>query len=311
MGSIAPGVGGPGGRDDEEGATAGRTILGHHRLQRLRVHPELGVHRYEPHRSAREPGDRRGLRHRGVGLLAHVIGSVGEVLAELHVAGGHHGRQVRDRATGREDPSGFFGEAEQVAEPPDHVLLDLGQSGRDLPEVGEAVDRHRQELAQGRGVEATPRDVREVARTARLVGTGGRVAELGEDVLERAALLGRRRLQGERSLQGPVDVLGGRVGQAVDEADHVVDRRLPHRPHLLGRGVEGVSGHARLRRVASIVSSRRLDESVTSSTAGFERLDVSRRGLPEPAHLANELTRGLADLLLRWRDPLRVVPAVA
>ena len=277
------GVRGTGGRHDEERSVSGAAVLGHHRLERLGVHPKLRIDGHESHRATRHPGDRGGLRHGRVRLLAHVVRSVAEVF-ELHVTCGDDRREVRDRAAGREDAARLVRVAEEVAEPPDHVLLDLDQPRRDLPEVREAVHGHREELPERRRVQTATGDVGQIARATGLVGPRSRVAELGEDLVERPALLRGRCLQREGRLEGAVDVAGRSLGQTVDEVDHVVDRHLPHRPHLLGRGIEG-AGHAVLRSVASIVSRSRRDESVTSSTAASNASTCRDDGVPKPLTL--------------------------
>ncbi len=110
--------------------------------QRLGVDAELGVGRHDAQVRAGEARDRRGLRDAGVRLLAHVVGAVTEVLAELRVPCRDDRGEVRERAAGREQALRAFRILEQVAEPPRDVLLDRDRGRPLLPEAHEAVVRH-------------------------------------------------------------------------------------------------------------------------------------------------------------------------
>ena len=226
-------VRGAGARRHEERAHAGRAVLGDHPPEGVGVHPELVVGRHEANVPLREAGDRRGLRHARVRLLAHVVRAVEEVLAELRVPRRDHRGQVRHRAAGQQQSLRTLGVVEEVAQPPGDVLLDLDHGGARLPQAHVPVHALGDEVGERGRVQAAARDIGEVARTRVLEGLRDRGLRLGEQLVEVAALFGCGRTQLAGELDRSVGRVGGRVVEPVDEADQVVEGGLAHRAHVL------------------------------------------------------------------------------
>jgi hypothetical protein len=241
-----PRVGRPGVADHTEGTEALAPVGVHLGMQRLDVDPEIRCGRDDPHVALWEPGDDRRLHHRRVGMFGRVQRPVEEVRAEQRLARRHDGRQIRDRAAGREDPERLRRVVEQVREPAQDGRLDLRKRRRGLPHVDEPVHRERDVGGDRRRVQPAAGDEPEEARPPGLDPLRRCFQHRREHLVERLAELGSLLAEAGRELARPVAIRGWRGREPFDELDDRLDGAAGHRAHLLGRRFERerLSGHA-------------------------------------------------------------------
>ena len=265
------------GRDHQEGTAARRAVSADHGAEGVGIHPKFPVGGDEAEVPPGEPGDRRRLRVARMRLIGAVVRAVQEVLAELRVPRGHERGEVGERTARREDALRRLGrEVEEGAHPPGHVLFDLDDRRARLPQAVEPIERLRQELRERGREQATARDEGEVPRPTELVRVASGLHGVFEERTEVALTsLGRDRVQLRGDLQRVRRVLGWRVVEPSDPSDHGVEDRPAHRPHVLGRRVEGEGARTQASSRATASSRHSSPSSTCSETSESTGRDAS------------------------------------
>ena len=221
----------PGGADDEERVTPGGAVLHDGRLERLRVHPQVGVYADRPDLVLSESGDPGRLLHRVVGVPGDVDDTVGELVPEPGGPGGDQTGQVGHRAARQDETRGRWAHVEEGGHPPHHPVLDGAHARRRTRDPGVAIQAGGEELGQRRGVEAGIGDIGEMP--------AGRVEHAGAPGLPRprsttppaAAPVGRRGHQTRCQVVIQLDSGGGhRVGSVepiLEEAEDALGHLGP------------------------------------------------------------------------------------
>ena len=230
--------------DDEEGPPAPRAILPDGRVERLGDEAETPVGRQRAQARAGEAGEARGLGDAVVRLVGEVDDAVLEGLVQTLLSRGDEGAEGREGAAGGEDAARSRGQAHERAQPGDRRLLDLGQGGRGAAHAHVAVRGRGDEVGEGRGVDAAPRDVGEVAGAGCVVALRDRGLEPAQDLVEGAA--GLRNGLAERRAQElrAAEVVGGLGVEARDVVEDDAGYGAGHLVELLPVGLEGMWGHA-------------------------------------------------------------------
>lgn len=233
------GVRGAGRRGHQEGPQPRRAIGRDGRAQRIDAQAEVGIDRHAPHAVGQDAGQARGLGDAQVRLARGVEHALAQVLAQQLLARGHDRREVRQRATRREQPARAGGETHPLREPLEHVGLELHERGRGLPHTRVTVGGVGDEVGQGRGVQPPAGDEREITGSRGVEGVADpALEEWCEQRVEGHAVLGRTFAQRAAQLLH-VGVAAGRLlleaGQVLHDArEHL----LAHRAQLLGRLLE-------------------------------------------------------------------------
>ena len=203
----------PDGRAHRDGSPAGGPVLGDRTSQRRRIHPELGVGRDLAHALPAQAEDDRALLDRGVRLVGRVDAEAGYVgtpghplLPDLEPGGlARRGERAQrgDRRRVVDDAAEGGGQAEELPEPVEDDVLQLGGGRRRAPEHGVDVERGAEELAEDPRSGAADCEVREEARVVP-VGDARKdhALEVREDPVERLRALRRRRGQGASNVAG-------------------------------------------------------------------------------------------------------------
>ena len=185
------GVGRPGRRGDQERPQPHAAVLCDGRAQGVDPHAEMLIDRDRPHPIGQDAGQPGRLGDRGVGLRRGVEDTRAEVGPQQPLAGTEDGVEGGHRAAGGEQAACGGREAHPVAEPVQHVGLQLHQRRGGLPDAGEAVDAVGDQVGQHRREQAAAGDVGQVAGGGRVERAGDPVAEERvEQLLQLGPLLG-------------------------------------------------------------------------------------------------------------------------
>ena len=237
-----------GGGDQHERLQPAGTVLADRRLDHLRRQPEARVAWQRPHVLGRQPGQHRRLLQRVVHLVGAVDGAAQEIRRQLLAPRHDERREVGQRPAGGEEAARRRTVADLVAHPSQHVGLELHEPRRRLPNSRIAVERVAYEVRDRAVEEAAAGDVGEVAghRRAEAVRRGA-VEEQRQRLPERLPVLGHRRDQRRRGVDGAVDVVDRLLRVGLDGGHEPPHRGIDQLAHLRAVGLEGPAAQRRFR----------------------------------------------------------------
>ena len=197
------GGGRAGGRDDGAGPEPRRTVAGNSRLERIDLHPELRIDWDRAHVLPAEAGQQRRLFNRAVRLRGHIDDQrslcsleprtlCGIVTGTLACA--DQCDQRGDRSRVLDDAAEARRQAQQLAQPVGHDLLELCQRRARLPVETDYPEARAHHVAEHRGKRAAGREITEETWVLPVSDAGhDQPVEIAEDRLERFAQFRRGR----------------------------------------------------------------------------------------------------------------------
>ena len=173
------GVGRPRRRDDQERPQAGAAVGVDRVAQGIDPHAELLVDRDRSHPIGKDAGQPGRLDDRGMGLGRGVEDACADLGPELPLAGAEDGVEDGHRAAGGEQAAGGGWKAHPVAEPVEHIGLELHQRRGGLPDAGVAVGAVGDQVGECGREDAAAGDVGQVTGTGRVERAGDPLTKSG------------------------------------------------------------------------------------------------------------------------------------